>query len=110
MKYLRPIPELLLESEVNTVRCCLRAAVEGPFFPDWEFETLIGVDRQVVREVLSEWPLRTVSQDEFVCAVLGSMSNLIGYPHGMDSEFLGFVHEGRAAVKIIIEKLIANGY
>lgn len=31
--------------DVQIIRQCLRAAVDGPFFPDWEFSTLIGAER-----------------------------------------------------------------
>ena len=33
---------------------CLRAAVNGPFFPDWEFSTLFGLTRDEVRAV-ADW-------------------------------------------------------
>src|SRR5712691_11317146 len=33
------------EKEREVVQECLRATVEGPFFPDWEFETIFGLKR-----------------------------------------------------------------
>lgn len=53
---------------------CLRAAVEGPFFPDWEFHTLMGVSREEARTVLEAWPVQTVEPDVFSCAVLNSLN------------------------------------
>ena len=46
----------LTEKEMELVRQCLRAAVQGPFFPDWEFHTLFGLEREDVAAVLSRWP------------------------------------------------------
>lgn len=46
---------LLTGIEGELVRRCLAASVDGPFFPDWEFETLFGLTRDEVREVLDAW-------------------------------------------------------
>lgn len=35
----------LTAEERDIVRRSLTAAVEGPYFPDWEFQTLFGVTR-----------------------------------------------------------------
>ena len=40
------------EKERGVVRECLGATVEGPFFPDWEFQTLFGLERDEVRRIL----------------------------------------------------------
>lgn len=95
--------------EVAIVRNSLRAAIEGPFFPDWEFETLIGVDRATVRSVYNAWPSQTVSRDEFSCAVVGSMNNLLAYPHGFDIEIETYVPGGKPAIKATLDQLIALG-
>ena len=74
-----------LDLDPDTLRitkACLRAAVEGPFFPDWEFQTLVGVDRDTVGIVMEAWPVRTVEPERFVCAVMNSLTMLLLYPHG----------------------------
>jgi hypothetical protein len=65
--------------EVEIVRQCLSAAVEGPFFPDWEFDTLIGLDRDEVAEVLAAWPGGDADTQDL--AVNNVLNNLLGYPH-----------------------------
>ena len=58
---------------------CLRAAVEGPFFPDWEFTVLFGFTRAEVAAILATWPAcedRSAQQ----AAVNGTLNNLLGYP------------------------------
>ena len=49
-------PDAVDERDRDVIERCLRAAVEGPFFPDWEFHALFGLDREEVRAVLSAWP------------------------------------------------------
>jgi hypothetical protein len=103
------LTESLSSTEIETVRRALKATVEGDFFPDWEFETLIGVDREVVRQVYETWPLKSVDQDEFSCAVVGSLNNLIGYPHRKDDELAIYVPEGRAAIEGALKHLTSLG-
>ena len=102
--------EALSSAEIDTVRDALRATVEGTFFPDWEFQTLIGVDRATVKEVHAAWPRRTVDQADFSCAVINSMNNLVGYPHGSDNELASYIPGGRAAVEKTLARLIAVGF
>jgi hypothetical protein len=70
------------DREREVVRECLRAAVNGPFFPDWEFETLFGLDREEVRRVLLSWPTLNEADETVVPAINNSMNNLLGYPMG----------------------------
>ena len=97
--------ESLSPAEIDTVKRSLRATVEGSFFPDWEFETLIGVDRGTVKSVQEAFPRRTVAPDEFFCAVFGSMRNLLGYPHGQDLELIEYVPEGLSAIRSALDSL-----
>ena len=48
--------ELLTQEEIRIISACLLGAEEGPFFPDWEFQTLFGVERPVLRNVRLHWP------------------------------------------------------
>jgi hypothetical protein len=61
---------------------CLRATVEGPFFPEWEFQILFGLTRAEVARVLQAWPQVDESNDIVRRAVHGALGQLIGYPHG----------------------------
>jgi hypothetical protein len=68
------------EHELDVVRQCLQAAVEGPFFPDWEFETLFGLERDEVRRVLGSWPDIDETDQNVVIAINNAFNNLLGYP------------------------------
>jgi hypothetical protein len=59
----------------------LRAAADGPFFPDWEFHTLFGLNRDEVRAIADDWPNVDLSSSDVVLAVNNSLNNLLGYPH-----------------------------
>jgi hypothetical protein len=99
------LAESLSPAVIETVRCALRAAVEGSFFPDWEFQTLIGVDRDTVKKVYTSWPRPTVEQEEFTCAIVGSMSNLVGYLHGMEDELAFYIPGGRQAIENALNRV-----
>ncbi|HSU65699.1 MAG TPA: hypothetical protein VLJ39_02400 [Tepidisphaeraceae bacterium] len=59
----------------------MRAAADGPFFPDCEFSTLFGLKRGEVRRIADEWPLPTVPPEDVVLAINSSMNWLLSYPH-----------------------------
>lgn len=68
------------EQEREVVRRCLQAAVDGPFFPEWEFGTIFGLRRDEVRRVLVSWPSLDESDEIVVRAINNSFNNLLGYP------------------------------
>lgn len=68
------------EKEREVIKECLRAAAEGPFFPDWEFQTLFGLERDEVKQVLACWPELNEEDESVVCAINNSLNNLLGYP------------------------------
>ena len=91
---------------------CLAAAVDGPFFPDWEFQTLFGLTRDEVGHVRSEWPDVTNPDDAFI-AVNNSLNNLIGYPHGCDGEWSDWIsvsHDKLLAVLATVRGDFPRGY
>ena len=57
------------EREREVVRECLRAAVDGPFFPDWEFSTIFGLTRDEVKQVLRSWPELNEADESVVRAI-----------------------------------------
>jgi hypothetical protein len=65
---------------VDVIGRCLDAWANGPFIEDWEFQTVTGLERDEVSAIAKNWP----NQDDpnVDQAVLASMGNLLGYPHG----------------------------
>ncbi len=78
--------ETLTFEEKQLVGRCLREAVDGPYFPDWEFGTLVGASKPEIGAIASSWvsgqPVST-SDVQLICSVLG---NFLGYPHGYTTE------------------------
>lgn len=60
---------------------CLVAAVEGPFFPDCEFETLIALARDEVAGIARCWPDVDVDDSRIGLAINNVMNWLRAYPH-----------------------------
>src|SRR3954471_19325806 len=75
----------LSEREKQTVFECLRAASDGPFFPDWEFPTLFGLERDQVRRIVAAIPHIDDSSEEVALAINNAMVNLFGYPHHQEA-------------------------
>lgn len=90
----------LTADDISIIGGCLRAAVEGPFFPDWEFSTLFGMERREVATVWSSWPQTEDAADQWR-AVSGSMNNLLGYPHGRDDAWHEYIPASRDEVEAL---------
>jgi len=67
-------------AELDVVQERLRAAVDGPLFPDWELHGLFGLERAEVRKVLQSWPELNEADDTVAIAINDSFNNLLGYP------------------------------
>jgi hypothetical protein len=85
-----PLADLTPE-EREVVKGCLRAAVEGPFFPEWEFSTLFGLKRDEVKVILASWPDLDDSDESVSCAINSSFNNLLGYPHRCEDIWPQFI-------------------
>jgi len=105
------VTTMLDPAEVRVVGECLRAAVDGPFFPDWEFHTLMGLERPEMRAILNDWPVQTTDDYNFVLAVRGAMLDLLGYQHGYRDDLVWrfYISVDPREVKRVILKLIDNG-
>jgi len=97
--------ECLLPAELQVVRDGIRAAVEGEFFPEWEFSILIGATRDEVREMLTPWPRQPVDDEEFESVIRGVLVNLAYYPHGRNDEIARYIPGGIEEVRRILSKL-----
>ena len=94
----------LEENEREIVKQCLRAAVEGPFFPDWEFSTLFGLERDEVRNLLESGTRLDDSTEIVRIAINNSFNNLTGYPHGCEKEWSKFISVSPQEVLRIFSK------
>jgi hypothetical protein len=75
------------DEELATLGSCLLAATVGPFFPDWEFHTLFGLERAEVAAVAKAWPKVDLANEDVQLAVNNALNNLVGYPHHCENEW-----------------------
>lgn len=87
------------QSEKEVVRQCLRAAADGPFFPEWEFRTIFGLKRNDLKNILDSWPEVDDSEESVMLAINNSLNNLLGYPwREEDHEWSKFISVSKEEV------------
>lgn len=82
------------ENEKQLIEECLVAAATGPFFPDWEFSSLFGLQREDVVEIASTWPL--VSSVDIEAGTVDQAVNnafvwLLWYPHRLMGQWTEYI-------------------
>jgi hypothetical protein len=83
----------------------LRAAANGPFFPDWEFHTLFGLERSEVIAIEDTWPEPYSSPERVSIPVNNSLNNLSGYPHQEDAVWSQWISVDRQQLNALFNKL-----
>ncbi|HUJ45836.1 MAG TPA: hypothetical protein VLV55_01790 [Rhizomicrobium sp.] len=58
----------------------MTASANGPFFPDWEFQTLFGITREQMRSAIADFPNLSASNNVHMWATNYSMLMLTTYP------------------------------
>jgi hypothetical protein len=64
---------------------------DGPFFPDWEFHTLFGLERAEVRAIAAAAPQIDDSHEDTALAIHNALGNLLGYPHDQETAWSQFI-------------------
>jgi hypothetical protein len=90
------------------VRRCVQAAARGPFFPEWEFRTLFGVDRSVVIAMAEAWPPIDAPDREAQLVINNAFVNLLGYPHGKEPDLVRLVGEDTASIQRVFDSWRAH--
>jgi hypothetical protein len=99
----------LSEADRTIVGQALLAAADGPFFPDWEFHTLFGLERSRVRAIATAWPELSAPLDEVALAVNNSLNNLLGYPHDQNAVWSHWISVDRKQLGDLFNKLRDHG-
>lgn len=87
---------------------CLRAAALGPFFPDWEFETLFGFEREEIRQIAERWP-HWDDEIEQADSVNNTLNMLLGYPHGREDVWHDYISPNAAEVARVYSRWRGEG-
>lgn len=95
----------LSELDKRIIGEALRAAADGPFFPDCEFRTLFGLERGKVRAIAAAWPKAITPPEQLGIAVNNSLNNLLGYPHGGDAVWSQWISVDRSQLHELLSRL-----
>lgn len=101
--------EHLSDSDKTTLGQALRAAADGPFFPEWEFHTLFGLTRTEVRALADAWPTIDLTNPNIELAASTALNNLLGYPHGQDSAWFQWISVERRELDELLGRLQGSG-
>lgn len=99
--------EQLTDEEKRVVGECLCAAAFGPFFPDWEFHTLFGVDRDEAIRVAQSWPNVEATDISVGYIINDAINNLFGYPHRKQDKWNNYISVSPKEVYAIYNKFRA---
>ena len=87
----------------QVLRECLAAAARGPFFPDWEFSTLFGLDREELDALATSFDPSAPLGVEARRAIHSSVNNLLGYLHEQDSVWADWISVSPERLREIFE-------
>lgn len=99
----------LSDDDVTVLGEALRASADGPFFPDWEFHSLFGLNRSEVRAIANAWPRRVASAKDIELAVNNSLNNLLGYPHGEEAVWSKWISVDKGQLRTLFGRLLGRG-
>ncbi|MCA9394607.1 MAG: hypothetical protein KC900_10415 [Candidatus Omnitrophica bacterium] len=85
------IRELLTDKDIQIIRECLEAAVKGPFFPDWETHSLIGLEKCEIQALSKVWWEERIESPKLALAVNNVLVNLLHYSHGEEKTWSSFI-------------------
>lgn len=94
----------LTPEERHVIYQCLKAAAEGPFFPDWEFQALFGMSKNDVARLIALWPDINHAQTFIQAAINSSINNLLGYPHNKFDIWHEYISADPAQLAVIFQK------
>jgi hypothetical protein len=97
------------DSDFQAFRDSLVAAARGPFFPDWEFHTLFGLERAEVESIADALTPATPLSGDVALALNNAMGNLLGYPHGQDAVWSQWLSVTPAELQVIFSRWQASG-
>ena len=87
------------------LKASLLAAARGPFFPEWEFGTLFGLQRAEVEAIADEFSPSTPIAGDVALALHNAVNHLLGYPHKQDAAWHQWLTVSPSELKAIYDKV-----
>ncbi|MDJ1637571.1 hypothetical protein [Rhizobium rhizogenes] len=77
----------LSKNDLEIIKICLTFSEDERVFPEWEFETLFGISRELFSAISGEWPAVDSENQNVEMAVIGCLNNILGYLHMSDKDW-----------------------
>ena len=99
---------MLTPPQLDLLHRCLRAAVEGDYFPDWELPTLMGARVEELRAILRDWAHLDLCSRDTREVLINVVVNLCGYPHNQKERLWKEVRADESTLDELVEELEAH--
>ncbi len=99
------------DKEKKIIKECLNATVNGPFFPDWEFHTLLGFERLYVKDIFENWSEMSElkeSANDIILVIKVSIGNLLSYPHGNEDVWSDYISISKQELEAFYESFVIS--
>ena len=96
-------------ADTQAFKEALIAAAHGPFFPDWEFQALFGLERAEVASIAESFSSAMPITGDVALTLNNAMANLLGYPHGQDAVWSQWLSVPPAELQTIFSRCRASG-
>jgi hypothetical protein len=97
----------LSADDIRLIGACLQAVANGPFIPDWEFSTLMGLTRGECAAFAARWPNIDLADDEVRRAVMNSVNHLTGYPIDHEDQWDHYIPASRDEISTLRDRVSA---
>jgi len=96
-------------TDVQVFKESLVAAARGPFFPDWEFHSLFGLERTEVESIADSFSSATRLTGDVALALNNALGNLLGYPHGQEASWSQWLSVTPSELEVVFSRWRASG-
>jgi hypothetical protein len=88
----------------------LMAAVNGPFFPEWEFSILFGRSKEEVRAAIGGLSPGAEMSREQRYLLRSALNNLLGYPHDREDAWSDWLSMTPAELGHLLATMESSGH
>ena len=97
--------ETLTEEDKLSIKKSLSALINGPYIDDDEFEGLIQINREQVKELMNRWPNIPDNDLKSWRTIKLCILNLLDYPHGEDEKLYNYLNISEEQLEQLLNKV-----